>query len=194
MTTPRQKIIQTTSDLLERQGYHASGLNEIIQSSGAPKGSLYHYFPGGKAEIAVEAVRNAAEATARIIEDHLAGYEDPAEGVRTLLEEIARRVEESGFAAGGPLMLVALETVNSSEPINRACRQAYRRIQAVFSSRLAAGGMNDAAANSLALLIVATIEGATLLSRTLHDTQPLREAAGFLEGHIRQNLTFRYGE
>ncbi|MEW6181424.1 MAG: TetR/AcrR family transcriptional regulator [Chloroflexota bacterium] len=193
MATAREKIIRTTCDLLERQGFHASGLNEIVQASGAPKGSLYHYFPGGKTEIAVEAVRNAAETTARIIAEHLAAYADPAEGVRTLLEEIARRVEETGYAAGGPLMLVALETVNSSEPINRACRQAYRHIQAVFSRRLMAAGMSEAAADPLALLIVSTIEGATLLSRTLHSTQPLREAAGFLAEHIRLHLTSRHG-
>lgn len=193
MTTPREKIIQTACNLLEQQGYHASGLNEIIQASGAPKGSLYHYFPGGKTEIAVEAVGRAAESTARIVEEHLAAYADPAEGVRTLLEEIARRVEQAGYAAGGPLMLVALETVNSSEPINHACRQAYRHIQSVFSRRLMAAGMGETAADSLALLIVATIEGATLLSRTLHNPKPLGEAAGFLAEHIRRHLTSQSG-
>lgn len=188
MTTPREKIIQTTCDLLERQGYHASGLNEIIQASGAPKGSLYHYFPGGKTEIAVEAVHSAAEATARIIQDHLDGYADAAEGLRTLLEEIARRVENSGYAAGGPLMLVALETVNSSPAINQACRQAYQRIQQVFSTRLHKAGLGESQANSLALVCVAVIEGATLLSRTLHSAEPLRQAADFLAQHIQVSL------
>lgn len=185
MTTPREKIILTTCDLLERQGYHASGLNEIIQASGAPKGSLYHYFPGGKAEIAVQAVHSAAEAAVRIISDHLSRYDEPAEGIRTLLEEIARRVEDSGYAAGGPLMLVALETVNSSPAINQACRQAYQRIQQVFSVMLHNAGLSESQADSLALVCVAAIEGATLLSRTLHSTQPLREAAVFLEQQIR---------
>lgn len=193
MTTPREKIILTTCNLLERQGYYASGLNEIIQASGAPKGSLYHYFPGGKTEIAVEAVGSAAETTARLVEEHLAGYDDPAEGIRSLVEEIARRVEQAGYAAGGPLMLVALETVNSNAAINQACRQAYERIQAVFRSRLMAAGMSAAAADSLALVIVSTIEGATLLSRTLHSARPLSEAAGFLAEQIRLHLTSQNG-
>lgn len=193
MTTPREKIILTTCNLLERQGYYASGLNEIIQASGAPKGSLYHYFPGGKTEIAVEAVGSAAETTARLVEEHLAGYDDPAEGIRSLVEEIARRVEQAGYAAGGPLMLVALETVNSNAAINQACRQAYERIQAVFRSRLMAAGMSAAAAESLALVIVSTIEGATLLSRTLHSARPLSAAAGLLAEQIRQNLTSQNG-
>jgi len=193
MITPRQKIIQTTCDLLERQGYHASGLNEIIRASGAPKGSLYYYFPGGKTEIAVEAVRSAANSTARIIEDHLSAYDDPVRGIHALLEEIARRVEESGYAAGGPLMLVALETIHNHERINQACRQAYRHIQAVFSRRLAAAGLSQATAESLGLLIVTVIEGATLLSRTLHDALPLREAASFLAEQIRRNLPPQIG-
>jgi len=80
---------------------------------------------------------------------------------------------------------VALETVNSSPAINQACRQAYQRIQQVFSVRLCNAGLSESQADSLALVCVAAIEGATLLSRTLHSAQPLHEAAVFLEHQIR---------
>ena len=56
MTNTRDQIIQTTSNLIENQGYHATGLNEIVKESGAPKGSIYYYFPDGKEGITAEAV------------------------------------------------------------------------------------------------------------------------------------------
>ena len=61
MSTAREKILQTASELMEKQGYHGTGLNEIIQKSGAPKGSLYYYFPEGKEQIASEAVLRAGQ-------------------------------------------------------------------------------------------------------------------------------------
>ena len=57
MSTPREQIIQATCFLLEKQGFPATGLNEIVRKSGAPKGSLYHYFPEGKEQLVCEAAR-----------------------------------------------------------------------------------------------------------------------------------------
>ena len=56
MTIAREQILKTTCDLMEKQGYHGTGLNEIVKESGSPKGSLYHYFPDGKEQIVAEAV------------------------------------------------------------------------------------------------------------------------------------------
>ena len=57
----RQKILETAADLFKSQGYHATGLNQIIKESGAPKGSIYHYFPGGKEELAIESIKLAVQ-------------------------------------------------------------------------------------------------------------------------------------
>jgi TetR/AcrR family transcriptional repressor of lmrAB and yxaGH operons len=76
MTTTRDQIIQTTSDLLENQGYHATGMSEIVKASGAPKGSIYYYFPKGKEEITSEAVLFAGRMVAERIRVHLANGMD----------------------------------------------------------------------------------------------------------------------
>lgn len=174
MSTVRKQIIKVTSTLLEAQGYHATGLNQILAESGAPKGSLYYYFPQGKEELAAEAIAQAGRVVARRIREGLATVEDSVEAIQTFVRTIAYSVEASGFSAGGPLMIVAMETVNSSERLNLACREAYQLLQAAFREKLIAGDYTEARAEHLATFIIAVIEGGILLSRTNHSGEPLR--------------------
>lgn len=173
-STARDQIVEATCDLLEAQGYHATGLNQIVAESGAPKGSLYHYFPDGKEELAAAAIERTGRALAGRVEAGLALHDDPAEAVAFLAAAIADAVEQSGFRAGGPLTTVALETATSSERINLACRAAYDRLQAAFAAKLAAGGHDPQRAAELASFVTAAIEGGIILSRTYHSGDPLR--------------------
>jgi TetR/AcrR family transcriptional regulator, lmrAB and yxaGH operons repressor len=182
MTTARDQIIETTCDLLEKQGYHATGLNQIVKESGAPKGSLYYYFPDGKEEITEAAIARAGTVTAERIRMNLAKHDDPAEAVRTFIHAIASAVEMSGYRTGGPLQSVAMETAVSSERLNHACRDAYSELQRAFSEKLTTGGHTVERATELATFITSAIEGATILSRTYHTGDPLRRVADEL-GH-----------
>lgn len=175
--TTRDTIVDATCSLLEAQGYHATGLSEILKDSGAPKGSLYYYFPGGKEELAEEAVARAGALVAERIRAGLAGKAQPANAVRSFVLRIADAVEASGYKAGGPLQSVALETANSSPRLNAACRDAYQRLQGAFAERLAQGGYAPARAAALATLITSAIEGGIILSRTFHSGEPLRLVA-----------------
>lgn len=181
MRTTRDDLVRATAKLLEAQGYHATGLAEILAESGAPRGSLYYHFPGGKEELAVEAVQRGAALIAERVARGLAAHDDPARSVGALVRAIAHYVETSGYRAGGPLTTVALETVTSSERLNLACRQAFANIEATFAHTLAAGGFSAARAERLATFITASIEGATLLSRIAHTGEPLRQVADALE-------------
>jgi TetR/AcrR family transcriptional regulator, lmrAB and yxaGH operons repressor len=185
MISPKDQIIQTTCALIEKQGYHATGLNQIVAESGAPKGSLYYYFPEGKDQIAEAAIDLAGRMVEARVRDSLQDFEEPAEAVRQLLHTIAHHVEQSRFAAGGPLQTVALETAASSERLNLACRLAYDRVQAVMHARLVAHGFSPEKATEMALFIIGTIEGAVMLSRTYHTGDPLRQAGEMLAQLIR---------
>ena len=187
MTLARDQIIQATCDLLENQGYHATGLNEIVRESGAPKGSIYYYFPDGKEGITAAAVLFAGKTTAERIRASLAEKVDPAEAVQTFLETIAHYVEISGFRSGGPLTIVASETATTSEKINQTCREAYAMLRAAFEERFLSGGFSAARAASLAWMITSATEGGIILSRTYHTGDPLRAVAremAFLVGCI----------
>lgn len=178
MNFAKQQILEAAARLFEKQGYHATGLNEIIRESGAPKGSLYYYFPDGKEQIGAEtALWSAAEMSERIRRG-LAQAQDPAEAVRILALGIAGAVESAGFAAGSPLMMLAAESVAGSERVQAACREAYRQMQAVFAEKLS--GDED-----LAEFVLSTLEGAILLSRVQHSGDPLRRAAEHLHSYLK---------
>lgn len=181
MNPAKEQILEASARLFEKQGYHATGMNEIILESGTPKGSLYYYFPEGKEQIGAEtAIWSAAQMSERI-HFGLSQVENPAESVRLLALGIAAAVEQSGFAAGGPLMMLAAESVVSSERVNAACREAYGQMQAAFSNKLSGN-------NELAEFVLATLEGAILLSRVQHSADPLRRAAEHLSIYIKEKL------
>ncbi len=186
MPNSREQILLTTCDLLENQGFHATGLNEIVRASGAPKGSIYYYFPEGKEEIVAETVRFAGQRTAARIRAHLSEYEDPAEAVQTFLNTIAYHIEVSGFRAGGPITTVASESATTHERINQACQEAYTLLREAFAEKLRAAGITEPNVDPLAWTINAAIEGAIILSRTFHSGDPLREAGRQLACLIRQ--------
>jgi TetR/AcrR family transcriptional repressor of lmrAB and yxaGH operons len=170
MNPAKEQILEAAARLFEKQGYHATGLNEIIRESGAPKGSLYYYFPEGKDQIGAETALWSAGQMSERIYLGLAQAENPAEAVRALAFGIAGAIEQAGFSAGGPLMMLAAESAVRSERLNAACRAAYGQMQAVFAKKFSGD-------TALAEFVLATLEGAILLSRVQHSGDPLRRAA-----------------
>ena len=177
----RDQIVDTASSLFEQQGYAATGLNQIVRESGAPKGSLYHYFPGGKDEIAVEALTLGAERVTAEIRGALAGVDDPGEAIKAYVLSLADRLRDSSFRRGAPLAAVALETAALNPRLNAVCRDAYRAWQDAFREKLSRSNYAGGRAERLAAFVVASIEGAILLSRVRRSTEPLREVADDLE-------------
>jgi TetR/AcrR family transcriptional regulator, lmrAB and yxaGH operons repressor len=173
----RDHIIETTCDLIELQGYHATGLNQIIKESGSPKGSLYYHFPGGKEELALEAIRRVGETVLTRIQEELARIETPAEAIRTFIMNIAHHVELSGFRAGGPITTIALETASSSVLLREECQRIYSGWQTAFAEKLVLGGITQERARSLSMLIIAAIEGGVILCRTERSRTPLEKVA-----------------
>lgn len=177
MTSTRDQIIAKTCELLELQGYHATGLNQIIQESGSPKGSLYYHFPGGKEELAVESLKHMGALVLARIRANLAQVEDPGDAVQTFIHRIAAAVEQSDFKAGGPITTIAMETAANSERLRTTCAEIYAAWQAAFAERLITGGLAPDRATTLATLTVAAIEGGVILCRTGRSRTPLEQVA-----------------
>lgn len=177
MSTTRQQIIEKTSELLERQGYHATGLNQIVAESDTPRGSLYYYFPEGKEEMAAEAIEFRARQMSNYMRQSLAAYDEPIEAIHRAILGMAAHMEGAGCANGAPIAAVALETASHNERLRQACQAAYGYLQAPLEEKLTAGNFPAERAHTLALTINAAIEGAVILSRVAHSSQPLRIVA-----------------
>jgi TetR/AcrR family transcriptional repressor of lmrAB and yxaGH operons len=177
MVSTRDRFVETACELLEAQGYHATGLNQIIEESGAPRGSLYYYFPDGKEELAAEAIHHVGEIVTCRIQRVLQNQDDSAEAVRAFIRTVASYMEASDYAAGGPITTVALESATTNSRLNDACQVVYDQWQTAFAERLVQGGIGGVRAQRLAVLIVAALEGGIVLSRTAHSTKPLERVA-----------------
>ena len=100
MTTTRQQIIEKTSELLDRQGYHATGLNQIVAESETPRGSLYYYFPAGKEELAAEAIGYKAHQMSEHERRSLATIGPAIEAIYQFVVSLADHAESQQCAAG----------------------------------------------------------------------------------------------
>jgi TetR/AcrR family transcriptional repressor of lmrAB and yxaGH operons len=181
----RKRTVATAVALFRRQGYSGTGINQILDESATPKGSLYFHFPGGKTELAIEAVTASGRAIGRGIEAALASTEDVAEAVGRAIDFTAADLRESNFEHGCPVGSVVVDVASASEPIRIACRTIFDEWQAVVARRLEAAGWDERAASDEALSILSLLEGALLLSRARHDTAPLESAAR----HVRRTLS-----
>ena len=184
MSTAREKILQTASELMEKQGYHGTGLNEIIQKSGAPKGSLYYYFPEGKEQLASEAILRAGQIVSERFRKKTEGEPDPAKAIHDFLYMIAKRMEETKFYTGSTMTMIAMETVAESKRINKACQDAFDLILSAFREKFLASGFSEVLAAELALYVTTVVEGGILMSRVYHRTEPLRVAARHLQAYL----------
>ena len=173
----KQRMVIATAKLLQRQGYHATGLKQVVEEAQAPRGSIYHHFPGGKDELAVQALGVAAVELTRTIERARRDTDTPSALVRRLAASLATWLERSDYLEGCPVSTVTLEVAPLDGPLTDACRDAYAEWQGLVARDLVEHGVDPARAATLGTTVVAAIEGALLLCRAARDTAPLRTVA-----------------
>ncbi|MET8875027.1 helix-turn-helix domain-containing protein [Nocardia sp. NPDC004604] len=180
----RDRMVAGAADMLRRRGLNATSVRELAKHSGAPLGSTYHYFPGGKSELAAEAVRFADGLAARKLVEELPG--GPVAGLRAFVEMWRKVVVDSDFRTGCPVLAVSVEDQpdDDDEP-RRAAAAAFDHWTALLAESLGTHGATASAAAQTATLIVAAIEGAVAMCRAQRSTHPLDRTADALENVVR---------
>ena len=174
----RARMLETTARLLQHRGYYGTSLSEILAESGAPRGSLYFHFPGGKDQLGIEATRAAVEETTAALREALANAASPAQGVRAFLGAVAGLMRESGYTFGCPVAPVILDATGGVDELAELCRQAFEEWVRLLREAFAAAGVPEGRAGALALLVVASVEGLLLVARAYRDCGPIRAGSG----------------
>ena len=173
----RQPIIDAAVTLFRRQGYAGTGLNDIVDESGAPKGSLYHYFPAGKSSIAVAAVEEAGRRVAETVARLANETRSTGELVKAHARLLAGWMRKSGFRDGCPITTVLLELAPGERAVAQAGREAYAARLDILTEKLVADGFPRARAERLAGLCVSAIQGALIQARVERSGAPIETAA-----------------
>jgi TetR/AcrR family transcriptional repressor of lmrAB and yxaGH operons len=179
----RQRMIDATATLLQSHGYAGTGMAQILEASGAPRGSLYFHFPGGKEELAAAAVRKAGTDWREAIMAAVDGAPNIPAGIIAACQLLADDLLESDFAQGCPVATVALEASPHSEALHAACAECFGAWHDLIVARLVALGLPSPQAVPLSTACVAMIEGAIVLCKARRSVEPL-EHVGLVLGRM----------
>jgi len=178
----RERLIAAMTDALRRRGLHGIGLTELLAQAGAPKGVLYHHFPGGKTELAVAAIDDVVARMLGWLDGLLQKHTDPIEAARQWMQGATQRLSGSGFHAGCPLATVALESTPDDHALREALARAFATLRERIALALEQAGETRESAQGVASLIVAAYEGGLLQARVAHSTEPIQQATQTLLG------------
>ncbi|WP_280423587.1 TetR/AcrR family transcriptional regulator [Nocardia carnea] len=166
---PRAAMIRSAISLIRRRGVAAVSFADVLNASGAPRGSVYHHFPGGKAQLVTEATRVAG---ARVTEELTRVLDTPetAAALRELAETLARGLDRGDYAVGCPIAAAALGNEPDAVAAAGATFDTWRDL---IAGKLVRDGAVPQRARSVAVLVVSALEGALIVARTERDPAAL---------------------
>jgi AcrR family transcriptional regulator len=179
-------MIVSTALLVRERGARATSLDAVLEHSGAPRGSVYHHFPGGREQLLREATDYAGDYVARRLERE--AVEDPLGAVDTLLDEYRTSLLASDFRAGCPVVAVAVESGEDGPDLRDHVVGAFDRWRQILARAFETHGIDQARSDELALLVVSGFEGALILSRAYRDLAPLESMRNEIRAKVEAEL------
>jgi len=184
----KERVLDVTAELFRRYGYTGTGMKQIVENANAPYGSLYHFFPGGKEQLAAETIQRSGRMYFEIWETIFDAASDAVSGISDFFLGAAEMLRQTDYADACPIATVALEVAGSSEPLRRATANVFDSWITGITARLEGAGATRTGARELAIFAIAALEGAFVLSRALRSTEPLDVAGAAVIGRVRAVL------
>ncbi|MFJ7150722.1 TetR family transcriptional regulator C-terminal domain-containing protein [Streptomyces sp. NPDC100445] len=172
---PRERMVFSAAQLIRRDGVAATGMREVAAHAGAPRGSLQHYFPGGKEQLVNEAVEWAGRYAGRRIARFLADLASPSPAAlfAAMAAQWTDEYGRDGFAAGCPVAAATVDCASSDGSTREAAATAFTAWSGPLAAALTDLRVPAARAGSLATLMISALEGAILMARAERDVRPL---------------------
>ncbi len=192
MPSPRERMVISAALLIRERGAQPTAIADVLEHSGAPRGSAYHYFPGGRTQLLCEAIDYAGEYIAARIADAKSGLDV----LDDLIANYRRQLVRSEYRAGCPVVAVAVEAGDPDKqeqatPVIDRAAAVFARWTDLIAQRLVADGVSAPRADELAMLSTTAIEGAIVVARASRDLKPLDLVHGQLRDLVQAELSER---
>ncbi len=184
----REMILGRAAQIFSRQGYFGSSLSDIMQETGLERGGIYNHF-ASKDDLALAAFDYAFALLWARIDAAVAGKAHATDQLLGLLDAFRSLIEDPVLVGGCPLLNTAVEADDAHPALRRRVRQAMTRlrelIQGIVARGIAAGEVRAGVdGDTLATLLIATMEGAVMLSKLYRDPAHMTRAADHLTRYI----------
>lgn len=180
----RKRLLDGAATVLAERGFEATELRDIARQGNAPRGSIYHHFPDGKAQLAAEAAELSGEQTATLIERSLV-EKGVLATIRLFAEQFRQAARGDAARLGCPVAAVAL----AGDPrLRSAAAHGFERWEAIIAQALEDEGIPPARSAQVAALALCTIEGALIRARAMNDLAALDDALDGLDTLLRAHL------
>jgi TetR/AcrR family transcriptional repressor of lmrAB and yxaGH operons len=172
MSDTRERMVETAVRLFRTQGYAATSWRGLVAESGTPWGSVQHHFPGGKQQLALEALRAGEQVARGAVRRGFEKHENAGDAIAWWFGKVQQVLERSDFEQGCPIAMLALHS--GDDAIGEASRAVLAGWVEELAAALAERGYDDC--RELALSTVTTLQGAIVLSKGLRSAAPLELA------------------
>jgi AcrR family transcriptional regulator len=170
----RDRLVAATTDLFRRQGFNGTSMKQVTEAAGAPTGSLYHFFPGGKDELAAAVIATSGAAYGELFDLVASVACDPASAVSQFFEGAALTLEENGFIDICPIGTMSREVASTNETLRIATDSVFDSWTLAARDMFINVGMRPEDATDLATTVLAALEGGFMLARAKRSAEPLR--------------------
>ncbi|HZG03070.1 MAG TPA: TetR/AcrR family transcriptional regulator [Streptomyces sp.] len=187
---PRERMVFSAAQLIRRRGVTATGMRDVAAHAGAPRGSLQHYFPGGKEQLVNEAVAWAGRYAGKRVARFLAGMSEPSPSrlFAAMVRQWTDELQTAGFLPGCPVAAATVDWAEATESTRDAAAAAFDGWRRPVARALTEMGVPAERAESLATLMISALEGAILIARAERDVRALttvaRELGPLLDGGV----------
>jgi AcrR family transcriptional regulator len=183
----RARIVEAARQLFFEQGYHATGMAQILKTAGARSGSLYHFFPS-KEELLVAVLERYKELLhPAVLHPAYARTTDPIERVFAVLDGYRRLLEATDFELGCPIGNVAIENSNTHPAVRRLVTENFEAWAAAVAQSISEAGSRlprDIDPVRLGRHVLAVMEGAVMLARAYRSFEPFDDAVRQLRDYF----------
>jgi len=176
-------MIEGAIESLRIHGASATSVDRVLAGTGAPRGSVYHHFPGGRTQLIADALTAAGGSMSEFIET-ITRDNDPMVALDMFVALWRHTLIDSDYRAGCPIFAVAVETNDDAPEFATAAAAIFARWNTALTDLLVRHGLDPARARRMATLTIAAVEGAIALCRVERDAVPLEDAVGELQAHL----------